>query len=154
MIETIITATVVAAFISGLYSLIKSCVDNRAKRNDAITLFKYTKLYEIISHLHSQNKLLRVVPETGEVFVDLDRIKNLQTSYALAKPFLDPKGYNDFSNGFDKINKLSTNVFAYNEAVLTSDKRKILNPLIEASNEMENKFEVAVHNELARLLNK
>jgi len=47
--EIVITASVIASLVSGVFILVKTILDNRAKKNDSIRLFKYTKLYEILS---------------------------------------------------------------------------------------------------------
>ena len=152
--ETIITATVVAAFISGVYSIIKSLIDNRAKRSDSILLFKYTKLYEIISTLQTQNDMIRFNAETGGTKIELDRIKNLQMSYALARPLLNPKHYDDFKKGFDNVTQLKVEYIESYKTLSDAEKIKIIERLIKANGEMEEKFESAVHDELSRLLRK
>jgi len=145
MIETILTATAVSAIISGLYSLIKSCVDNRAKRNDAITLFKYTKLYEIISQLQLQPPISEKNLGTGKTKICFDRLKALQTSYALAKPLLNPKHYDSFDKGFREMRELEISVIGNTEK---------LPCLIEKHEELEKQFIATAQVELTQMLKK
>ena len=152
--ETIITATVVAAFISGIYSLIKSFIDNKAKRNDSILLFKYTELYEIVSNLQAQNDIISFNADTGATKVELDRVKNSQMSYALAKPLLSPKHYEDFKAGFDSITQLKIDYIRNHNTLSDTEKLKSVEQLIEANGKMEEQFETVVHDELLRLLGK
>ena len=151
-LETIITATVVAAFISGAYSLIKSFIDNKAKRNDSILLFKYTKLYEIISNLQTQNDMIGFNAETGATKVELDRVKNLQMSFALAKPLLNPRYYNDFEDGFGDISRIKIELIEGYNVLSNAEKSKIVARLVEANGQLEEKFAIVVHEELQRLL--
>ena len=52
--ETIITASAVASLVSGVFMLVKTLLDNQAKKNDSIRLFKYSKLYEILSDWYNK----------------------------------------------------------------------------------------------------
>ena len=151
--ETIITATVVAAFISGVYSIIKSLVDNNAKRNDAIALFKYTKLYEILSTWYTQNDLI-IVNLNNPISLESDRIKNLQISYALAKPLLDAKYYADFQKGFDEISRLKIEYLNNLNTLSNTRKNEIEINLIHANGKLEKLFELIVQDELKALLEK
>jgi len=152
--ETIITATVIAAFISGASILIKSYVDNNAKRNDALLLFKHTKLYDIISELQTKNETIKFDATKNSSDVDLNRDIELRMSYALAKPLLDSKCYSNFEEEFAEIAKLKREYTNNYKALTDQRKSEITISLIEKTANLEKNFEAVVHEELSRLVSK
>lgn len=59
--ETILTSVVVSAFITTTFNLIESIMDNKSRRSDAIRVFRYTKLYEIMVDLQKKIKKLQEI---------------------------------------------------------------------------------------------
>ena len=140
--EIILTSAVVAA----LVSVIKSIIDNKAKRNDSIVLFRYTKLYEAVSDLQMRNENIDVnKPHT----VELERSHNIQKSYSLARPLIDSDLLVGIDNAFSDVKdaKLELIKLCNQESVHEGIIR-----LIEATGRAEKLFELATRKQLERLL--
>jgi len=150
LLELILAGTFISAILSTTCVVITTIINNKSKKNEAIKLFKYTKLYEIISDLKSQDKLLHSeVTDTGEIKqkINFSRIDYLYKSYSLAKPFLNALYYDSLDELVNNIYK-SRNEFI--ESKYDNNKRIVF---IESVGEFENKFEEIVHGELLCLLN-
>jgi len=149
--ETIITATVVAAIISGIFGLIKAFVDARTKRSATIMMFKYKKLIEIINNTQYRYDTIDVDYETGATAFDLSRIKTLRLSYAQAKPFFRSKESEALDLYFHALHQVEHEYIRNRQSSEETQKVEIFARLIEAQMELEYRFEAAVHKALQRL---
>jgi hypothetical protein len=99
----IFTSTVVAAIVTAIFNVIKTILDNKAKTNDSIRLFRYTKLHEILS-----DYLLKLYTERDKdeelPLIIPNRKNNLFNSYILAKPLVNKEYWENIDSLFEEAN--------------------------------------------------
>jgi len=85
---TILTSTVVAALVTAIISAVKSFMDSRAKSNDSVRLFGYTKLYEIMHELSKEN-----MESSGKTYFVARTVyrENIIRACGMAKPLVEKK---------------------------------------------------------------
>ena len=163
--ETIITASAVASLVSGVFMLVKTLLDNQAKKNDSIRLFKYTKLYEILSDWY--NKADELGGKAEEIsYADegawenfkLDimrnepiRVEQLKKAYKLAKPLISLKHQKLLDEKFGEVSKIRWSIFekGRKEHVLhVNEKESYMRMCVE----LEEMFETFIRKELEDLM--
>ena len=163
--EIVITASVIASLVSGVFILVKTILDNRAKKNDSIRLFKYTKLYEILSDWYNivdelGGKVEKIAYEDSESWnkIELDiiqtepiRIEQLKKSYKLAKPLISQKHQKILDEKFDEFRRRRWDIIQIGKTdhvVPVHEKRGLLRIGIE----LQERFESIIGCELESLM--
>jgi len=151
----LLSSAVVAAIVTAIINIVKTLIDNKAKTNDSIRLFKYTKLYEILCDQQSKNDSY-----VGDRWwIEIFRNKTLQQSYTLAKPLVDQKYWCDIDDAFEaikmiKIEQIETTLNVSKGILAATELDHIQLRLIRANGKIEELFETAVHNQMKQLLHK
>ena len=145
--ETILTSVVLSTGITAIFNLITSNINNKSQRNDSVMLFRYTKLYEIMVDLQKKNQDI-----TGDdsLSIELDRSQNLVTSFALARPLVDEKLWENINDLFNEVTNLKIKIIKN-----STESKKIYEYtqlLIKTNGQAEICLENAIHKQMALLL--
>ena len=151
--RTFFASTGVATAIAAI-PLVKSLIDNKAKANDAIKSFRYTKLHEIVVDWQENmpNLSLKGVKgaKVNEKVVNhyLERCVELGKRFNIAKPLVD-----DWDNVENKLKRLSGfQDKALEEHAQGSFGQEFVQNFIYAGNEAEQSFISAIEKQMRALL--
>jgi len=148
--ETLLASTVVAAIVAAAINIVKTLLDNKAKTNDSVRLFRYTKLYEIL--VNWQKKNLSVDRDCN--MNEIERNQAVQQYYTLAKPLVEREYWNNIDDIFSHTLKLKIELIdtiaANNENLIS----EINLHLIKENGRVEELFVTAIHKQMAELLQK
>lgn len=145
--KIMLTSVVTSAVITAIFSLIKSNIDNQSKRNDALTLFRYTKLYEIMVELQKKNQ---DITEEDSLHVEFARNQNLVKGFTLARPLVDEKLWGNISDLFNEVTNLKIKMF---ENATEQEKLcEYVKLLIITNGQAEICLENAIHRQMVLLL--
>lgn len=145
--SVILSSTVIAAFISALVGLFKTYVDNKSKRDDAVALFRYTKLYEISAEWHIKNYN---IDSKDSLSIELERNRNLVNCYCLAQPLIYKEYLGDIEKLLDQIKDIKLKM---SENIEDQDKvHENLLQLIQTNGSAEKYLELAIYKQMTVLL--
>lgn len=146
--ETILTSVVVSAFITTTFNLIESIMDNKSRRSDAIRVFRYTKLYEIMVDLQKKNK---EITGNNSLAIELARNQNLTKSFSLARPLINEDLWGNINEIFNEITNIKIRI------IESSSEQEKLNEytkhLIKINGQAEEYIETTIQKQMAMLLN-
>jgi len=154
-IVIISSSTVVVAAITAIITLIKTNIDNKAKTNDAIKSFRYTRLHEIVESSYENELPLGVssgVPGHDVVNSVFGRLDSLDRCYALAKPLVDEVFWGNMDELFQRALEARGKLIEKVELVGTVDGMKLLNKLLVELNSANKRFDSSIEAQMRALL--
>ena len=147
--EFLLTAAAVfVALITAILTIVKTFIDNKAKRRDAERLFRYTKLFEILIRLQEAEGE-KSNNETEFWGKEYNRSTNILICYTLAKPLLATKYWNDMDNILKNISNQKIRII--NELVNKTTPSGL--PLLELNGKGRDLFISTIQSQMVDLLN-
>ena len=142
--KTILASTVLAAVITAAINIVKTIMDNKAKQDDSIRLFRYTKLYEIVVDWQKCNSEAKV-----DSTYEIARNHNLVQHFQLARPLVDQMHWGDIEAWLKKCKEIKIKTI---NAFQKDEPNQWISTFIECNGRAEECFSAAIEKQMKILL--